>query len=291
MATPKRKTPIRNRYVKRLADVNDQFCYYLFIREEFKKKLSGTIRIDSEAYTTEAFPDNQYAAGIKIMINKLPAFEDENKTLNFGTYFSFSYELLAGYIEDLMELIAEISSVSLTAKEKKKDLEQQLELIIQKCGHGVPDASLFNTIKYCRLRRNYFIHDLDTLNTKFLDALNNKGPITKAYWGSVASKIDFTSHDVGNFDIDETIELFKVIKILVERIDLFVGGILENQSIARFLSKRIFSQPVKINQIVIEGRMAKLKTQAKMDFGVVLTKIDMEHSVTTIGKKIVSIRG
>lgn len=280
------KTPIQKEYVRRLANLNDQFCFFLFNREELNQKLSNYTDKANPLYTTYLFSKNQYAPKIHVTFEKLPEFQEQNETLNFGAYFSFTYEFFSSYIDDVITIVEEINGVSLTASEQRKEPEKRLKKIISKSGYTPPAQEIFDTISYCRLRRNYFTHVLDSLNSKFQDIVNNKGAGLNAYWSGARNSLDFTQTSVDQFEENETLELLKIQRILLETIDQFIGGILNKVGIAEYLSNQAFSKPTRINEDVVKKRKTKIASLSKNHFGVTLTDADMNNAVRTIGKKL-----
>lgn len=280
------KTPIQKPYVDKLSNLNDQLCFYQFNREELKQKLSNFSETANPLFTTDLFKNNEYAKKIHVTFEKLPEFQELNKTLNFGAYFSFSYEFLSSYIDDVILLIEKINGVSLTENEQKKELEKRLKKAIEKCSLGTPSQELFDTIAYFRLRRNYFTHILDTLNSKFLDIVNVKGAGLNTYWSSARTELDFTQQNVDEFNENETVELLKIIKIVLKEVDEFIGGILNKVGVAEYVTSEIYlPNPTRINGEIIAKRKRKVSSVTKQQFEIVLTDIEMDNAVKTIGKK------
>jgi hypothetical protein len=280
------KTKLQNLYTSKLANLNDQFCFYLFNREELKQKLDNFTASANPLYTTDIFKKNEYSKKIHVTFEKLPEFQKQNETLNFGAYFSFSYEFLSSYIDDVIVLLEKTNGISLTNNEKKKVPDEQLQIAIGKCGSTLPSQELFETIEYCRLRRNYFTHVLDRLNNPFQNLVSNKGNDLNNYWDSARSELDFTLQNVEEFSENETIELLKIIRIILIEIDNFIGGILNNIGVAEFIATEIYeSNPTRINSLIIENRKRKVLALAKKDFNITLSDAEMDNAVRTIGRR------
>lgn len=280
------KTPIQKPYVDKLSNLNDQLCFYQFNREELKQKLSNFSETANPLFTTDLFKNNEYAKKIHVTFEKLPEFQELNETLNFGAYFSFSYEFLSSYIDDVIILIEKINGVTLTVNEQKKEPEKRLKKAIEKCSLGTPSQELFDTIAYFRLRRNYFTHILDTLNSKFLDIVNVKGAGLNSYWSSARTELDFTQQNVEEFNENETIELLKIIKIVLKEVDEFIGGILNKVGVAEYVTSEIYiPKPTRINVEIIAKRKRKVSSVSKQQFEIILTDAEMDNAVKTIGKK------
>lgn len=280
------KTPIQKPYIEKLSNLNDQLCFYQFNREELKQKLSNFSEKANPLFTTDLFKNNEYAKKIHVTFEKLPEFQELNETLNFGAYFSFSYEFLSSYIDDVIILIEKINRVSLTANEQKKELEKRLKKAIEKCSLRTPNQELFDTIVYCRLRRNYFTHILGALNTKFLEIVNVNGIGLNSYWSSARTELDFTQQNVDEFNENETIDLLKIIKVILKEVDRFIGGILNKVGVAEYVTSEIYlPKPTRINTEIIKIRKRKVFAVAKQTFEIELTDTEMDNAVKTIGKK------
>lgn len=280
------KTPIQKPYIEKLSNLNDQLCFYQFNREELKQKLSNFSESANPLFTTDLFKNNEYAKKIHVTFEKLPEFQELNETLNFGAYFSFSYEFLSSYIDDAIILIDRINGVSLTANEQKKEPEKRLKKAIEKCSLGTPNQELFDTIAYCRLRRNYFTHVLETLNTKFLEIVNVNGSGLNSYWSSARTELDFTQQNVDKFNENETIDLLKIIRIILKEVDEFIGGILNKVGVAEYVTSEIYlPKPTRINAEIIKQRKRKVSAVAKQRFEITLTDTEMDNAVKTIGRK------
>ena len=278
------KTPLQKEYINKLTNLNDQLCFYLFNQEELNQKLENFSDSANELYTTDLFNQNKYSSKIHVTFEKLPDFQDQNRTLNFGAYFSFSYEFLSSYIDDVISLIEHLNGVNLSNSQKRKEPEKQLKLIINACSNNLPDAELFDTIKYCRLRRNYFTHILETLNNKFQDLVTNKGVHLNNFWTSARQELDFTQTNVDEFKEIETIDLIKIIRIVLQEMDSFLASLLNKRSIAEYVTKELYEQsPTRINADVIRTRKSKVKKLAKQQFDINLTNQEMDDAVQTVG--------
>lgn len=278
------KTSLQKPYISKLTNLNDQLCFYLFNQEELNQKLENFTESANDLYTTDLFNRNKYSSKIHVTFKKLPEFQDQNKTLNFGAYFSFSYEFLSSYIDDVISLLEELNGITLTNNEQRKEPELRLKLIISRCSNNLPNEELFDTIKYCRLRRNYFTHILETLNNKFQDLVNNKGVQLNTFWASARQELDFTQTNVDEFKETETIDLIKIIRIVLTKIDNCLGSLLNKTSIAEYVTKELYAQnPTRINTEVIKNRKSKVKRLAKQKFDVNLTDQEMDNAVQTIG--------
>lgn len=279
------KTSILNIYLNNLANLNDQFCFYLFNREELNQKLKNFSVNTKDLFTTDLFSQNQYAPKIHVTIEKIPQFQSEHQTLNFGAYFSFSYELASSYLEDLIELISKINSSTYVGNSKREP-ELRFKKVLSDSGYGLPQIELIETLSYCRLRRNYFTHVLDTMNNKFLDIVNNRGISLNTFWNNSISNLDFTDKNVDEFKESETFELIKLLRIIVQELDTYVANLLNPVGISEYISHQTYDKnKSRINEDVVKQRKSKVRSLGKQLFGITLSDIDMDNAVRTIGIK------
>src|SRR5689334_22589779 len=93
------KTPLLPIINKKLAALNDQFCFYLFLEHEFKQQLSDFSPVVSRLFTSDVFAKNVYAPKIHVKIEKIPEFQERSRSFTFGSYFSTSYEIVSDYLD------------------------------------------------------------------------------------------------------------------------------------------------------------------------------------------------
>lgn len=280
------KTPLKGLYLDKLAALNDQLCFYLFNREELNQKLANFSAKANALYTTDLFVNNRYSHKIYVNLKKLPEFQEKHETLNFGAYFSFSYEFFTGYIEAASSLIGKINGSLLTEDEQKNDVETRFKILIGKAGLGIPDAQYFNTLTYCRLRRNFFTHISDSLSSKFTNLIKDQGSNLNMFWSSAINKLDFSDNRVSEFKEIETIDLIKILRISLEEIDCFIANILNKEGVALYVANSIFSaNPSRINADVIVRRKAQITGAVKRDFGLVISEAEIDKAAKSVARK------
>lgn len=280
------KTFLLKKYKEKLVNLNDQFCFYLFSKEELNKKLENFSSSANPLFTTDLFKNNKYSKKIHITFEKLPDFQEENKTLNFGAYFSFSYEFVSSYIDDIITFLEKTNGVSLSDSQQKKPPEKRLKIALNQIGLGLPSQEYFTTLEYCRLRRNYFTHILESLNNRFQNLVSNQGVTLNSFWNTAITELDFSLSNVEEFSENETIELMKILKITLIEIDSFISGILNKSKVAEHICTELFeTNPTRINTDVVAERKRKVLVIAKRDFDMTLTDSEMDNAVKTIGRR------
>ena len=188
------------------------------------------------------------------------------------------------YIDDVIVLLGKINMTNLTSREQKEVPEKRLKSIISKSNSGLLNEEIFDTITYFRLRRNYFTHLLDRLDDNLLGLISSKGISLNEYWTSALTTLDFTHNNVEDFDESETIDLLKIIRILLIEIDEKIGGILNRAGIAEYITNELYqASTTRKNQDLINERKRQVLHMAKRDFDITLSDNDMDNAVRTIG--------
>ncbi len=55
------KTPLQQKYLRKLSDLNDHLCFYLFSKQELNEKLNNFKQEHNELFTPDLFPHNSYS--------------------------------------------------------------------------------------------------------------------------------------------------------------------------------------------------------------------------------------
>ena len=276
------KTILLNKYISKLAVLNDQLCFFLFSKEELQKKLiefSGNI---DQFYTTDLFTKNKYAKKLHIRIKKLSEFQSKNQTIALASYFSTSYELVTGYLKASQDLLSKINPASYNLQNRRSP-ESSYKATMISSGCSVPPTEIINTLKYLRLRRNHFIHLNDSISPYFKNYLQQQGASLNAFWNP-SINIDFTNENILTFEENESIELLKILRIVVQELDKYLASNLDPQGIIKLLTEMKYSsKPQTINTIIVRKRITKIKMEGKIYFGICLIDADIKPIVESIG--------
>jgi hypothetical protein len=136
------KTILLKKYLKRLANLNDQLCYFQFNRNELNKKLDDFGVNAKKLYLPDVFAQNNMAPRINVTLEKLPDFQLENQTVTFGSYIKDSIQLLKDFNPLTYQCI------------NNNELEEKYILSLINSSYIVIDREIIDTLKYIRLRRN-----------------------------------------------------------------------------------------------------------------------------------------
>jgi hypothetical protein len=278
------KSILLGKYVDRLASLNDQLCFFQFNKNELDKRLLEFGPNVGKLFTPDVFAQNPMAPRINVKISELPTFQDLNQTFTFGAYFSTSYEVVSYYIEDSIDLLSVINSNTFQLTNDRQ-LEEKYKLTLASSNCTAIPIEIIQTLKYIRFRRNHFTHLSDGISNQFNTLITTSGITLNTFWSSAITSLDFTSLNVLKFEEGETIDLLKILRIIVQTLDENLASNFSHSGIAEFLANREFAKPQRINIDVISQRINKIQALGKIDFGISLTKPIVEHIVKTIGVK------
>jgi hypothetical protein len=279
------KTPLRKKYIDRLASLNDQLCFFQFNRNELNKRLNEFGENAGALYTPDLFAQNVMAPRINVRINELPKFQELNQKYTFGAYFSTSYEVFSNYLIDSLELLKQFNSSTFVLTNDNQ-LEEKYTLTLASSGCTVPARELIDTIKYIRLRRNLITHIAESISTQLEGHILAQGLALNTYWRSAITYLDFQNPNVINFEEGETIDLLKLLRIIVETFDSNLASHLSINGMVTYIATEQFaSNPQRLNSYVIKERVRKVKKLGETIFETSLNESDIEPIVKEIGKK------
>ncbi len=253
------KTPLIKKYIDSLASLNDQLCFFQFNRNELNKRLTEFGSEERDLFTPDLFTDNIMAPRINVKIKDLPSFQELNQKFTFGAYISTSYEVTSYYLKDSLKVLSEFNPNSFISTNDNQ-LEEKYLLTLTSSNCTLPSREIIDTIKYIRLRRNLFTHLSDTISTPLNALIVNQGTNLNTFWRTALTELDFTNPDVLNFKEAETIDLLKLLRIIVETLDINLANNLSTNGMITYLAKEQFeSKPQRINADIIEQRKRKIK--------------------------------
>jgi len=258
------KTSLLNPVQTRLAGLNDQLCYFLFATEEIDHRLSDFSSALNDCYTSDLFAKNSNAKRINVTLQKLPDFKNNNEKLTFGSYFSTSYEVVVGYIFNLLDLLSDISPNTFVKSISTRNSPEQnlVNSLFSSQFQPIPNE-LIDTLTYMRLRRNHLTHLNTDIRPNFVNLIQQQGATLNTYWGTSIQELDFSSRDIYNFTVNETIELLKVLRLTLEKIDTCVAASINTNDIIKFILKNFFPNNPNNKQV----RARKVRQFAEINFG------------------------
>jgi hypothetical protein len=288
------KSPIRKVFVDNLVSLNDQLCFFLFAERELERQLEDFSPAVGKLYTSDVFARNEFAPKIHVTIEKLPDFQNRNRTFTFGTYFSTSYEVASEYYDSALALIEACYPNKLQRVAKginKKGQKATLSIenayyeTLKASGCVLPDLEVIHTLSYIRFRRNTFIHIGDELSEFFQDLITSRGVDLNKYWGSALRRIDFTSTAVFRFEKDETIELLKLLRIIIERLDdALVKSLNPKWILKNFIAEEYRKKPFKLSPQSSKEFAKKIKKMVQIEFGLICTAEEALEAFSDVSK-------
>lgn len=278
-----KRTPFLSIINKKLAALNDQFCFYLFLEQEFEQQLSDFSPVVSRLYTSDVFANNLYAPKIHIKLEKIPEFQERSKSFTFGAYFSTSYEIVSDYLDNSsLNLLQQIIPTSYNLV-RDGQIERQFFNTLQASGCNLPAQELIQTLTYIRLRRNYFIHLDDAILNRLSQYIATYGTVLNTYWASTITKLDFTNLDIHEFSTNETIDLLKLLRIITEILDQTIASSLSTENVLLHLAEQFKpTSRQKLNSEIIQQLAQRLKKKAELDYGLESTIEQAQQAIAGI---------
>jgi len=282
------KTPYQKPYLTRIEALNDQLWYFLFANEELNSGLSRFSPKVMEYFTTDLFYSNKFSSRIHVKAKDLKTHQAKNQQLTFGAYFSNAYEISINYIRDIFELLKENNSLAIYQWNISDAAESNLLNLFTKNGLTFSPQYILDTLSYLRHRRNHFTHIHTHPNTRLLAyiAAHGAGLATKWKSSGVVSHVDFLSqNNLNNFEVEETIEFFKLLRICIEELDAYIASVMDESAfIHRLVVEQYGDKKARKNSIIVAQRLTAIINLAKK-YGISATEAQCAIPVNTIGFK------
>lgn len=276
-------------YMDRIDALNDQLWYFLFTSEELNRQLDNYSPSVKEKYTTELFAANKHAFRIRVKVSALKKHQDNNKRITYGAYISTAYEVASNYLKEVFDFLKSINSLPHYDWKKSIPPELNLQSLFSSNGIATYPAHIIDAFSYLRLRRNHFTHLMPLPNFALSNFMATSGAGLETAWktSGVVSHLNFTTLTITNeFSLEETIEMFKLLRICVIEIDEFVSSVVNKDELIKFIATREFgTMKTRMNNDILTQRVHKIISVANFEFGTTITNIDCEPFAKTIGVK------
>ena len=274
------KTPIRNVHMRALASVNDQLCLTLFMHEDVAARWQELATLRPTEFTSEVFPDNEFAERIHVPMTRLLSFRDAQLNTSLGVSFAFAVEQLLLFIEAALRHWGDIAETPITLVDPIDEaLNQHLVT------HTVPiEPSLLRTVKYLRLRRNHVIHGATELSSEYSRLLKHDAPGLQRFWEARSSipGLIFGDKSPTTFSPSETITLVKLVRVCLEEIDTSVAGQLRPNWIFRSINAGLLKDRHELrvrNPVVVGRRIRKIKHHSGSMYGLHVQASDIASAL------------
>lgn len=256
--------------IDKVASLNDQLWFYLFVNEEFNRDYKRFSNSAKALYTTDLFKDNQYSPRIDIAVSKIPQHQRSNQNVTCGIYFSTCYEILSQYVDNIFNTLKSFNSLSAYRRDSRKGPEENLQLFLLAEGLPIIDQGIIDTVTYLRLRRNHYTHIIELPNGKLEAFRITTGPSLNAFWasrGTLSSTLDFANPIIRDFAEGETIELIKLIRISMQEIDAHIAALLNIDSVISHVLKSYIQaySKQKIKRIPTGKRIRKVQSLLRQE--------------------------
>jgi len=261
------KSPVLRKYEKKLIEVNDQLCYFLFSNAEFESNLKK-IKKSEKLFTTDVFGDNEFASRLHIKIENLPLHSKKA----FNTLVSISHiasvEYLLGYIEEIEEYHSLIFPTAFDSILDEKKEEQLLQKI-KNWSNCSFEIEIIKTIRYLRLRRNHVVHLSEELNDSLKFLIKNESNQLNNYWEGMPTQLYdfcFSKQECSSFTVNEIFALINLVRVCMRKVDEAIMFGLELNDIAKYEFNILRNKD--INFIYHPKRLRKFNRLLLMKYGV-----------------------
>ena len=265
------KTPLILEARQRLRAFGDQLYYHAFVDELAWAGLTSHVDADDKRFTSDVFPSNAKAPRIHVPLSRLPAFRDAALSVEFGAVIVASYEVADSYAFQLPQLLARLA-VQSVADRYSDVAEDNMRSALSAAGAQLPEAEVFETFKYIRLRRNHIAHLRSEPTKELSELIRQRGTHLMRYWKS-AGPLDFSVWPPDRIEEDEAVGVLRYLRICVERIDAAAGSTLARQRVIAELDEELLTAQPHLRQATsLRRRASKLEAVAEMLFGILITQ-------------------
>lgn len=271
--------------MRALANLNDQYSFFLFLEYQFKEHLQGLDQTTLEQYTSEVFHRNPFGSMIHVRIGKLESFLQANRGVSFGAYLSTSYEIASSFTERSFELLRETNLATVRFPPTRREgPEHYYRRVLIASGYPPPRQEITDTMSFIRLRRNSIVHLGTVPSPAYQTFTVGSGPSLNTYWKKSKVQIDFTNPVVGPPSEKDTLDLIKFLRISTQHFDAHLASIVDVPCLINSVAERVFGdERVRMNLLIREKRAHKLRSLLTRDFGFSGSMGVLEAAVKTVG--------
>jgi hypothetical protein len=247
----------------RLADFNDEMSFFLFLDHEFSKRLSDFGTAVGKLFTTDVFVRNPYAPTIHVKVDELPTFIGRNRSATFSVYLTASYEVASSFLDTALEFLQVTNAGTLVMPNRiREGPEQYYARALTASGLPSPGDDLIRTMSWIRHRRNSLVHVAGIATHAYSDLVRDHGQALNAFWATAKLSLDFSNPALGPLDEEQAIELLKILRISIQKLDLHFVSLIHSDGLAKAEAKRLFSrESIRMNKLVAHERSEKLRRE------------------------------
>jgi hypothetical protein len=275
------RTLLGREIIRALANLNDQFCTFLFLEFQFFEEFKRLGASEARLYTDQVFEKNPFSSQIHVRIDKLHPHLEANRGVSFGAYLAASYEFASTFSDRAIGLLRQTNLALLPlSKGNFEAPEAYYRRTLSANGYSLPAKELSDTLAFIRYRRNGIVHLSVTPKSKYENFTRQLGPALNLYWRNSHVKLDFAKPQVGPPSEQYTFDLLKLLRIVTQQLDRHLATLLDVQSLVNFEAKRMFGEDkTRFNLLFRNKQMLKLANLLKREYGI-------EPSDTALSKAI-----
>jgi len=281
------KTRLGREIEAALISLNDQHAFFLFLEYQFFEQLRALSPTSAEHFTTVAFPGNRYASKIHVRLRDLPSFGEAHRSVTFGAYFTTSYEVASGFTDKALEMLRNFSRTPLHLPPRRREgPEQFYQRALASWALKMPASQLIDTLSFMRYRRNSLVHLNEAPTRPYETLASQSGRLLNTFWMKARPSVDFTIPETKPLAERETLDLLKLLRIVIQRLDTHFASVIDERGLVRVEAARLFGgQRVRMNRYVMEQRMQILRTEIVRNYGLSPRESELKTAVQEVGTR------
>lgn len=271
------KTRVGRNIEAALTALNDQYTFFLFLEAQFLAQLSNLALTAGEKFTTEVFAGNRYASKIHVRLRALKAFGEAHRS-------AASYEIASSFTSDALEALQKSSLRPLNRPPHRTEGPEQYYMrALASWRLHLPASELIETLSFMRHRRNSLIHLGKTPSLSFSSLAAQSGPHLNTFWAKAKVQIDFKIAETKPLEERETLDLLKLLRIIIQRLDTHFSSIVDVRGLVQSEATRLFE--TQTGRINMERRMATLRERIRSDYGLSPGERDLRAAAQSVGTR------
>jgi len=260
------KSPVLRKYEKKLIEVNDQLCYFLFSDAELELNITKLKKTEN-LFTTDIFCENKFSSRLHVKIDDIPLHRKKAFNTLVGIIHIASVEYLLNYIEEIESYHSLVYPTAFDSISNEKPEEQLLQKI-QSWSKNI-EIEIIKTIKYLRLRRNHVTHLSEDLNDALKSIIKNESNQLNKFWKNMPTQLYdfcFTNQECSTFTVNEIFALVNLVRVCMRKVDEVITFGIEYNKIAKYEFNLLKSGKLNLNNN--SKNLRKFNTLLKNKYGV-----------------------
>lgn len=263
---------------RKISTADRNLTQLMFVSEQFL--IDNRSRIDSEPdeFTRNVHSKNPYRNEFNYRLSQI---QDELANLRLSTFTGtlvFAYSLYESYTKDLLELVQKLRAPSRNRLNKEPLIDFMFAACLNTSTQKHLQPEEIDTLDYIRLRRNVVVHAEGNLSPA-LEKLVRRGANLNAFWqGFGLRALDFTSQHVGQFSMNETIDLLRLMRDIASKIDHHALNSIGKQNIVTYATTDF---KTRFGKEIANQRRSKVEGRFLRDVGY---RFDLEPADVDLSK-------